>query len=112
LWSSGRVFGSAAIDYLASRLLEKIKTMVAGRQKIDGCVMDVTTTDLKAKFAKFRCESLRRKSSPRFNTTSFSLVHSREKLWSITIFCNEERKERSFCCISFLPSGRTLYIVA
>ena len=99
-------FGSAVIDNLAFRLLEN-KTMAAGKQKIVSCVMD-ETTDLKAKFARLRCKSLRRNSSPRFNTASFSLVHSREKLWSITIFCPRRKKKRKkekclcFLCLFFL----------
>jgi len=60
--------------------------MAVGRQKVVSCVVD-ETTDLKAKFTRLRCKSLRQNSSLRFNTTIFSLVHSREKQWSITIFC-------------------------
>jgi len=69
------------------------------------CVVD-EITDMKAKFARLRCKSLRLKSSPRFNTVSFSLVHSREKLRSITIFCPGRKKGRKeqrrlvFFCVS------------
>ena len=85
----------------------KNKRMAAGWQKVVSCVVD-ETTHLKAKFARLGCKSLRQNSSPRFNTTSFSLVHSRKKLWSIPIFCQEERKKRKkeknlcFCVFSSL----------
>jgi len=65
-------------------MLEKKKRMAVGRQKVVSCVVD-ETTDMKAKFTQLRCKSLRRNNSSRFNTASFSLVHSREKQWSITI---------------------------
>jgi len=91
-------------------MLEKKMTMVVKRQKIDGHVLDATT-DLKTKLAQLRCKSLRRNNTPRFNRTSFLLVHSREKLWNITIFClgrkkEEEGGERACCGVSFRAAER------
>ena len=73
------------------------------------------TTDLKAKFARFRCKSIKRKSFPRFNTGSFSPVHSREKLWSITVCClgrkggREEEKRFLYFCVS-ITAAEGLFI--
>jgi len=76
--------------------------MAARRQRAISCVVD-ETTDLKVKFAQLRYKSLRRNSSPRFNTTSFSLVHLREKLWSIVILCpgkDKEEEKLEIACVS------------
>ena len=76
--------------------------MAARRQGDDGCVVD-DTINVKAKFTRLRYKSLRRNISPRFNTVSFSLVHSREKLWNIAIFfpgIKKEEGEREKACVS------------
>ena len=90
--------------------------MSVGRQRVVSCVVD-ETIDLKAKFAQRRCKSLRQNISPRFNTASFTLVHSSEKLWSIVIFCpkrekEEEELERAYAYVYFLSYIMALYIVA
>jgi len=69
------------------------------------------SNNLKAKFARPRCKSLKRNSSLRFDTTSFSLVHSREKLWSVTIFRplkkkEEGRKRKAYVSVSFFLTER------
>ena len=81
--------------------------MAAGRQRVVSCLMN-ETTNLKAELIRLRCKSLKQNNSPRFNTTSFSLVYSREKLWSITIFYPGRKKEEEevdklmFLCVFFL----------
>jgi len=87
--------------------------MSVGRQRVVSCVVD-ETIDLKAKFAQLRCKSLRQNISPRFNTASFTLVHSSEKLWSIVIFCpkrekEEEELERAYVYVYFLSYIMALY---
>jgi len=81
--------------------------------RVKNSVVDEITY-LKTKFARLMCKSIRRKNSTRFNTASFSLVHSREKLWSITVCCprrKEGREEkRSFPCV-FHSCRRALYIM-
>jgi len=62
------------------------------------------------------CKSLRRNSSLRFNTTSFSLMHSREKLGSITIFClgrkkEEDEVEKAYVFMNFENYRKALYII-
>ena len=59
-------------------------------------------------------QSVKEKQLPRFNTTSFSLVHSREKLWSITIFClgrkkEEEEGEKLVLCVFSSLQNDQLY---
>jgi len=77
------------------------------------CIVD-ETIDLKDKFTRLTCKSLRRRSSPRFKAVSFSLVHSRERLWSITIFClgrmkgREEERRLVFFCVSSRAAEKLL----
>lgn len=80
-WCGGYVVCVGIIGVMAAVMTEK------------SCVVD-ETTDLNAKFARLRCKSIRGKSSSRFNTTNFSLVHSREKLWSIKVCCPGRRGGR------------------
>jgi len=63
-------------------------------------------TNQKTEFIRLRCKLIRQKSSPKFNTVSFSLVHSRKKLWSITICCPRRKggreEKRRFLCFVYL----------
>ena len=78
------------------------------------CVED-KTTDLKAKFARLRCKSLKRRNSPRFNTASF-LLEGETMEYNYLLPRKKERKRREekvcvFLCI-FQNCKKALFIIA